>query len=276
MVDLHMHSTASDGTDSPEVIITKCAKLNLRLCSITDHDNIDSQLQAKETAAKYGLKYVSGVEFSVSHEGELHILGYGVNIENRAFCSMMEELRQSRVERVHEILRQLALHQVHVSFADVERLAQGNTLGRPHVALALMEKGYAGDFAEAFNKYLNENGLCYVKRRKLSAVQAIELILSAGGAPVLAHPKFVRTNDIDALVGGMAKEGLAGIEAYYPAHSDYEVEKYLRIAKQNGLIVTAGSDYHGKMREHTAIACEKRTGEALEQSIKFLTEKYAG
>lgn len=276
MVDLHMHSTASDGTDTPQTIITKCAKLNLALCSITDHDNIDSQEPAQKEAKDRRIKYVTGVEFSVSHEGELHILGYGIDIRDASFRNMMEELRLSRIERVHAILKQLHEHKIDVAFEDVERFAQGNTLGRPHIALALMDKGYAGSFSEAFNQYLNENGLCYVKRRKLSAPQALELIRSAGGVPVLAHPKFIRTDDMDSLVREMTENGLGGIEAYYPAHSDYDVKRYLKLAEENGLIVTAGSDYHGKMREYAAIACEKRTGSRLLESINFLTEKYAG
>ncbi len=274
MLDLHMHSTASDGTDTPEAIIVKCAKLNLELSSITDHDSIDSQAQAAGMAIERGIPYITGVEFSVQHTGELHILGYGVNINDPACSAMMAELQSSRVERVHHILKRLDEQSIPVSFEEVERHAQGNTLGRPHVALALMEKGYASDLKEAFDKYLNENGLCYVRRRKLNAKEAIELVLSAGGTPVLAHPKFIRTDNIAALVREMSAQGLKGIEAYYPAHSDRDVEKYLSLARENNLIVTAGSDYHGKMRDYTAIACEKRSGPQLVESVQYLKKTY--
>ena len=273
MLDLHMHSTASDGTDTPSEIITKCAKLRLCLASITDHDNIDAQKEAMDCAKKNKIPYITGVEFSVRHIGELHILGYGIDVDSPKLKTMMEDLRESRVERVHAIIRSLHEHDISISFEDVERFAKGNTLGRPHVALALMEKGYASDLQDAFSRYLNENGLCYVQRRKLNPQQAMELILGAGGVPVLAHPKFVKTDDMDALVAQLAGEGLAGIEAYYPAHNDADVEKYLAMAKKYNLIVTEGSDYHGKMREYAAIACEKRGGERLLESVKILKGK---
>ncbi|MDL2236768.1 PHP domain-containing protein [Christensenellaceae bacterium OttesenSCG-928-K19] len=269
-----MHSTASDGTDTPEQIITKCAKLRLQASSITDHDTIDGQQEAIDTAAEKKIKYITGVEFSVQHAGELHILGYGVDIHSTAFQSMMDELRQSRVERAHLILKRLHEQGIAISFDDVERHAQGNTLGRPHIALALMEKGYSSNLQDAFTTYLNENGLCYVRRRKLNAKEAIDLIADAGGVSVLAHPKFIRTNDIAGLVAGMAADGLRGIEAYYPAHTDRDVERFLAIAKANNLLVTAGSDYHGKMREYSAIASEKRTGKELEQAIQYLLDTY--
>ena len=275
MIDLHMHSTASDGTDTPKEIITKCRKLGLRLSAVTDHDTMDSQTEAIATAKELKLKYLTGVEFSVRHTGELHILGYGMDTADRELAGMMDDLRGSRVERVREIIRVVQEHGMKIDFADVERFAKGNTLGRPHVALALIEKGYASDLQDAFTRYLNEEGSCYVQRRKLSPQQAIEMILKTGGIPVLAHPKFVRTDDIEALVAELRKMGLGGIEAYYPAHSDADVERYLKIAKRHGLIVTQGSDYHGAMRPYAAIACEKRTGPYLNESIKILNEKYA-
>ncbi len=275
MIDLHMHSTASDGSETPTELITKCAKLRLQLCSITDHDTIDSQPEAFAEAKKRGLNYISGVEFSVRHTGELHILGYGIDATgNSSFLETMESLRNSRVERVYTILEQLNKHNIQINFSDVERFAAGNTLGRPHVALALIERGYAADMQEAFTKYLNEDGLCYVQRRKLNAAQAIELIHSAGGTSVLAHPKFIRTNHIGALVKDMAADGLMGIEAYYPAHTDADVKKYLKLAKENNLLVTGGSDYHGKIRPRVAIACEKRSDPMLEKSVAYLIDRY--
>lgn len=275
MIDLHMHSTASDGTDTPRTIITKCRKLGLRLSSVTDHDTIDSQREAMDTARELKIRYLTGVEFSVRHTGELHILGYGVDTENEELCALMAELREARVNRVHEIIRAVQEHGMKISFEDVERFAQGNTLGRPHVALALIEKGYASDLQDAFTRYLNEEGSCYVQRRKLNPQQAIEMIRKTGGVPVLAHPKFVRTGNIEGLVRELGELGLMGIEAYYPAHSDADVERYVGIAKRNGLMVTEGSDYHGAMRPYAAIACEKRSGDLLEASIKNLIEKYA-
>ena len=274
MIDLHMHSTASDGTDTPEQLITKCAKLNLQYSSITDHDTIDAQEQAAGTAKKYGIKYLTGVEFSVMHEGELHILGYGIDIASSHFRAELEILRESRLERIDLILQKLHACNISISRADVVRNASGNTLGRPHVALALIEKGYASDFTEAFNKYLNEEGLCYVKRRKLNPEDAIRLILDAGGMAVLAHPKFIRTRNLEGLVVEMKAMGLAGIEAFYPAHNDQEVQRFEELAKKHGLLVTSGSDYHGAMRMHSAIASERRTSKYLKESLQVIMLKY--
>lgn len=275
MIDLHMHSTASDGTDTPREIITKCRKLGLKLSAITDHDTIDSQAEAIKAAKELKVKYLTGVEFSVRHTGELHILGYGLDTQNKDLTAMMDDLRGSRVERVHEIIRVVQEHGMKIRFEDVERFAKGNTLGRPHVALALIEKGYASDLQDAFTRYLNEEGSCYVQRRKLNPEQAIQIIRQTGGVPVLAHPKFVRTDNIETLISELKEMGLGGIEAYYPAHSDADVQRYLEIAKRQNLLVTAGSDYHGAMRPYAAIACEKRTGMPLDESVKILTEKYA-
>ncbi|MEG2542650.1 MAG: PHP domain-containing protein [Christensenellaceae bacterium] len=274
MIDLHMHSTASDGTDTPQEIITKCHKLGLQLSAITDHDTIDSQAEAIDTAKRLGVAYITGTEFSAIYSGELHILAYGIDLKNQALVTMFEELRESRVQRVHAILERLQKRNMNISFEDVERFSSGNTLGRPHVALALIDKGYASDLQDAFNQYLNENGLCYVQRRKLTPKQTIDLILNAGGVPVLAHPKFIRTDSLFNTVKEMKDMGIMGIEAYYPAHTDTDISKYLNIAKELDLLVTAGSDYHGKMRKYTAIACEKRGGELLKNAIEVL-QKYA-
>jgi len=274
MIDLHMHSTASDGTDTPAALITKCAKLNLACSSITDHDTIDAQAAAVAQAKKYGIKYLTGVEFSVRHEGELHILGYGVDINDKSFIDELEKLRESRVERVDMILEKLKGVGVPVSREDVIRNASGHSLGRPHVALALMEKGYAADFAEAFGKYLNEGGVAYVKRRKLDPAGAISLIRKAGGTSVLAHPKFIRTGNLEALVEDMRQMGLDGLEAYYPAHTDADARRYESIAREKGLLVTAGSDYHGVMRMHSAIASERRTSVYLSESVQKIMTKY--
>ncbi len=274
MIDLHMHSTASDGTDTPAVIIKKCAKLNLACSSITDHDTIDAQAEAVEAAKKYGIKYLTGVEFSVRHEGELHILGYGINIWDKSFATELEALRESRLQRVDLILEKLRETGILISREDVVRNASGHTLGRPHVALALIEKGYAADFNEAFKKYLNEGGLCYVKRRKLDPAGAIALIRAAGGMAVLAHPKFIRTSNMEGLIEEMKEMGLEGVEAYYPAHTDTEARRYENIAKSNGLLVTAGSDYHGTMRVRSAIASERRKSKYLAESVQKIMTKY--
>lgn len=269
MVDLHMHSQASDGSETPAEIIARCEAAGLTLNAITDHDNIDSQEAAVAESVRRRRPYLTGVEISVQYTGELHILGYGMDIHQSGFQQMMEDLRQSRVERIGFILKSLAEHGIDVRLEDVEAAAAGNTLGRPHVALALAAKGYAPGYREAYETYLNEGGLCYVRRRKLNARQAIDLIRSAGGVPVLAHPGLITTDDLGALVHTLADAGLGGIEAFYPAHSDGQCAEYSRLAADLGLIVTCGSDSHGIYRDN-AIGCEKRTSQLLEKSVETL------
>lgn len=275
MIDLHMHSTASDGTDTPEEIIRKCAKLGVSLSSITDHDTIDAQERAIECAARKKIKYLTGAEFSVEHDGELHILGYGMNVTDPELKSVMERLREQRAERAKNIVKKVRKNGMEITFADVERCAKGNTIGRPHIALALVEKGYAFSVADAFVRYLSRDGSCYVKREKLGIEETIGLIKKTGGIPVLAHPKLVRADDIASLIGELKTMGIEGLEAFYPAHTDEDVKKFLAIAKQNDLLVTSGSDYHGTVRPLAAIACEKRTDGALAESVNFLMQKAA-
>lgn len=269
MIDLHMHSTASDGSQTAAEIIRACLQAALRLNAITDHDNIDAQEEAAQESARLGRPYLTGVEISVQHRGELHILGYGFDRNDAKFRRMMEDLRASRVERIHYIMEALKAHNVNITLEDVEAQAAGNTLGRPHVALALVAKRYAASYREAFETYLNEGGLCYVQRRKLSAPEAIALIRDAGGLPVVAHPGLITTDDLPELVRRLADAGLAGLEAYYPAHSDAAVAEYCRLARDLGLFVTCGSDSHGAYRE-AVIGAERRTGPQLEAALERL------
>lgn len=269
MIDLHMHSLASDGSQTPEEIIRACRDAGLALCAVTDHDNIDAQARAQEESRRLGQPYLTGIEFSVRYTGELHILGYGMDLSSPAFSQMMAELRKSRVERIACIVRDLQTHGLNISLEDVVRQSRGTTLGRPHVALALAEKGYAADFHEAFSKYLDEGGLCYVRRRKLTAQQAITLIREAGGLAVLAHPGLIHTGNLPRLIRQLTAYGLAGIEAYYPAHTDAQCCDYEKLAGELGLLVTCGSDSHGIYRTN-AIGCEKRNSSYLEQSAARL------
>ena len=277
MVDLHMHSTASDGTDSPKRIIEKCSKLRLALASITDHDTVKGQAEAVRAARKAGLPYVTGAEFSVKYEGELHILGYGLDISNASLLDEMRRLQKSRTDRMMAIVDNLNAEGKKISYGDVLKHAGGQSVGRPHIAQALLEKGYVGSFDEAFTLYIGDRGSCYVPREKLSPEEAIALITGAGGYPVIAHPKFIRTDDLEGLVNEFSSyrnngKGLWGIEAYYPAHSDRETERFADISERHGLHVTSGSDYHGSIKK-VAIASERREGKLLSESIECLLKK---
>ena len=273
MVDLHIHSTASDGTDTPQQIIRKCARLNLKLCSVTDHDTISGQEESVYYAKKLGVPYITGVEFSVRHDGEFHVLGYGVDIHNKELNDVFRDLQQARVRRMQKIVSLLNECGKKITYEEVKAVSKGKSIGRPHVANVLVEKGYAGSFDEAFKVYLNETGSCFVPREKISQDTAISLILKAGGLPVLAHPKFIKAESLNTLVSEVGDMGLWGIEAYYPAHSNSDVQRFLALAKENGLYVTAGSDYHGSIKPRAALASEKRSCEYLDESLKILMKK---
>lgn len=268
-----MHSTASDGSLTPQELMEECARKGLSLCSVTDHDCADAQKAAAQRAAVLGVGYISGIELSVRHEGELHILGYGCDVDDQVYRSEMEDLREYRISRTWEILRRLDAIGIHLAIEDVVRQAHGNTIGRPHVALALVTAGHAETYQQAFDKYLNYGGLCYVNRRKLEAAQAIRIIQDAGGTAVLAHPGLVATSDLASEVRALADMGLQGIEAFYPLHSDALVAQCLGLAREMKLLVTCGSDYHGPFRDG-AIGRERRSDPLLESSIWTLAERY--
>ena len=272
MIDLHMHSTASDGTESPSAIIRKCRKLGLSLSSITDHDTISGQAEAIAAARKNGVRYVTGAEFSAKHEGELHILGYGMDINNKRLLEVSEYMQESRMKRMRTIVERLNGLGKKITCEEVLARANGNSVGRPHIASVLLEKGYVSNFDEAFKVYLNEGGKCYVSREKLTQKETFDIITGAGGYPVVAHPKFINCPDLDSMIGEFKSMGLWGIEAYYPAHSDRDVERFTDLAERHGLYVTCGSDFHGNIKK-TAIACDKRSGELLERSVQCLAKK---
>lgn len=268
-----MHSTASDGSYTSKELLDKCATSGLDLCSITDHDCADAQESAIGYARKRGLSYLTGIEISVQHAGELHILGYGCDIGNPGYRAEMEELRAYRIDRTRQILAKLDKIGIHLTLADVERQAHGNTIGRPHVALALVENGHAANYQEAYDNYLNYGGLCYVNRRKLQAREAIDIIHDAGGTAVLAHPGLIATDDLRTEVRELVNFGLQGIEAFYPLHTDSLVSECLDYARDFDLLVTCGSDYHGPYRDG-AIGKETRTDVLLEKSAGILMDRY--
>lgn len=273
MIDLHTHSTASDGSDSPAEIIRKASRLRLKLCSVTDHDTIGGQEVCISESGKLKVPFVTGVEFSAKHRTELHILGYGIDIHNRKLNETFEVLQKSRIERMQNIVDKLNALGKKITYEEVCSHSVGESIGRPHVAQTLMEKGYVSSLEEAFEIYLNETGSCYVPRYKLSQEEAVSLINGAGGYAVVAHPKFVNADDYEKFFDRVKAIGMWGVEAYYPAHSDGDVSFFEHQAKKRGLYVTCGSDFHGIIKKRNAFACEKRTSRYLDESVEILSKK---
>lgn len=248
-IDLHMHTTASDGTSTPEDLVKTCTELGLETIAVTDHDNTTAVEPVKEAAEEYELEVISGIEISTYRgEAEYHILGYFIDIENDSLLGLTEAIIQSRIDRTHEMIEKLTEMGYPLEFSDVKKFASGVSLGRPHIARALMEKGYVNSINEAFtDDFIGGGGRAYVEKKKVLPVEAITVILKAGGVPVIAHPHLINHGKpLDKKEIERLKDvGLKGVEVYQTKHDKKTAEKYKKIAEELGLLITGGSDYHG-------------------------------
>jgi len=243
--DLHVHTTASDGRFSPEEIVQKAAELGLTTIAIADHDTVDGIVPATEAAKSFpGLRIIPSVEINtdVPH-GEAHILGYFVDYSNNELLSALERLRNFRKERAQKMVVRLKEMGIKIEWQRVQEIAGGGAMGRPHLARAMLEKGYIKSFREAFDRYIGREGPAYVERDKIDPVEAVRLVLWADGLPVLAHPLILR--DPEAMIISLKMVGLVGIEAYYGEYSAGEISGLLGLAGSYNLLTTGGSDYHG-------------------------------
>lgn len=242
-VDLHIHTTASDGTLTPEEVVARSLELGMFAIGITDHDTLAGVAPAMKAAADTGMHVLPGVEMSVDlKQTELHVLGYFVDLENRAILEATAKIRASRLERAAEMVRRLADLGIPIKMEDVEAEAGEGAVGRPHVANALVKVGAVKTAREAFDKYLGRGKPGYVSRYKLEPQESVRLILEAGGMPVMSHPGLSRCDD---MIDVLRPEGLMGIEAYHIEHSAAEARKYVKMARSRGMYITGGSDSHG-------------------------------
>jgi hypothetical protein len=249
MIDLHSHTDQSDGTFTAAELVDEAVRAGLSALSITDHDTFGGYDLAVPLAAAAGLELVCGIELSTKYGGaSVHLLGYfpwnPPSAEFRAWLSFLLESRRDRNRRLIEKLRSLG---VEITLAEVETM--GRTLtGRPHFAKVLVEKGYAKDIQDAFDKYLDESARGYVERHEIPIGEAIERVVSAGGIASLAHPVRVAKNNWTKLaeyVGAMAGMGMGAIEVWHSDHSPENVSYYRSLAERFGLAMTGGSDFHG-------------------------------
>lgn len=243
--DLHVHSNASDGKLSPADVIRKAVKNEVVILALTDHDTLAGIDEAKETAAGYpGFKLIPGVEINTDVAGgEAHILGYFVDHTNPELGSLLSEMRSSRHDRGRRMLEKLESLGMPLSWERVQEIGKTDSIGRPHIAQAMLEKGYVSSLKEAFDRYISFGGPAYVERTKVSPAQATELIIKAGGLPALAHPFTI--SEPEELVRDLKEHGLVGVEVYYGGYSQTEVKRLLAITEKYSLLATGGSDYHG-------------------------------
>ena len=244
-LDLHSHTTYSDGTFSPKELIALAAKKECEFISITDHDNYDHIPHIG--MVPLDMTYIPGVEISAEFKKTLHILGYGFDPDHAELRDTLKTLQDARRKRNESMLIKMAKEGFHITMEELIKESKGGIVGRPHFANLMLEKGYVESYQEAFDKYLAKGKPLYMDKQRLEPKEAIRLILAAGGIPVMAHPYQTKLEGeaLEALIAELKSYGLMGIEAYYSRHSKEQVKEYLGYAKKYDLLITAGSDFHG-------------------------------
>jgi len=252
-VDLHIHTTASDGRLTPEEVVRIAAKQGLSVIAITDHDSlagIEPALLAAESVPS--LRVIPGLEINTdTPNDEVHILGYFIDYHNKGLNQTLERLRDSRESRARKIVAKLGELGIDIAWYRVLELAGGGSVGRPHIAQAMFERGYIPSFQEAFIKYIGRQGPAYVKRERLSPQEAAKLVVKAGGLPVLAHPANI--DDLEELLVELKQAGLVGLEAYYDGYHRKMIDGLVSLAAKHGLITSGGSDFHGLGGDNEAL-----------------------
>lgn len=241
-VDLHLHTTASDGTFTPARLVKRAVKKRVRIIAVTDHDTTAGLPEATEEARRFNVGVIPGIEINTDMgEAEAHILGYFIDTEHPGLVETLQRIRRGREQRVGAMCALLAEHGLEISEEDVRRHARGESVGRPHVAQALLARRLVAHMGEAFERWLGRGRPAYVPRTSLTPFQAIEAIREAGGVAVLAHPNLAG----EAILDDLVRAGLQGLEALHPTHTADRTAHLARLAESRGLGVTGGSDFHG-------------------------------
>ena len=274
-IDLHCHSTASDGTLSPTEVAQLASRNGLSALALTDHDTVAGVAECGAEARRLGIDFIPGIEISAEfpHPGTLHILGYGVDPQSPDLADMTRQLIEGRDTRNPRIIAKLRELNVAITMDEVEREAGGNVVGRPHIAALLVRKGYVSSIKQAFDKYLAPGGLAYFDKERLSPKTAIAMIRASGGLPVLAHPPQLRTQndgELERIVKDLKDLGLEGIEIIHSDHDAAAVEKNTKLADRYGLIKTGGSDFHGSNKKDISLglANGRRVPRALFEALR--------
>ena len=263
-VDLHLHTQFSDGTETPARVVELAKAAGLAAIAITDHDNTEAFAVAKPLAEQAGIELLPGIEMSASAEGEeVHVLGFLMDLQHAGLVQHLAEQQARRVARVFEMVKRLAVAGVSISAEEVLQLAGEGTVGRPHVARVLMKHGYVSRTQEAFTKYIGPNNPGFVPGSPLLPARVISVIRDAGGVPVLAHPIYLKRDD---LIERFVSEGLAGLEVYHSSHTPDQVRHYAQMADRLHLLRTGGSDFHGEAsKEGVAVGMVKAPYRLLEE-----------
>ena len=249
-IDLHTHSLRSDGALSPTDLVKRAAGRGLRIQALSDHDTLAGVAEAVAAGADLGVRIIPATELNTESEwGDAHVLGYFVDPADAALEDRLRWLRENRGRRIELMVERLNALGYAIDLARVLEIAQGGALGRPHLAEALLEKGYVRSYEDAFDTLIAKDSPAYVSRVGLAPAEAVALVRTHGGVPSLAHPGTVV--GLEELLPKVVAEGLAGIEAYYPEHSPAMTARLLALARQHDLVPTGGSDFHAR-GEHGA------------------------
>jgi predicted metal-dependent phosphoesterase TrpH len=248
MVDLHIHSTCSDGSLSPAALVQRALRLGLRAIALTDHDGVSGNAEALLSGAELGLPVIPGIEISTQWQGlTFHLLGYGLRHTGGAVASTLEFLLDCRRRRNPLMVQKLRDLDIDITLDEVRRVAGGEVVGRPHFARVLLDKGVVTSTQDAFDRYLGRGARAYVDKTRLEPRAACQLVRDAGGVPVLAHPGLIERDHpgrLEPLLEELVALGLEGVEAYYSGHDPGQTLRYRNLARSRGLLVTGGSDFH--------------------------------
>jgi hypothetical protein len=282
LIDLHVHSTASDGSYSPAEVVRRAKAGGLVAFALTDHDTIDGLPEAVAAGEKYGVEVLPGVEISARYPGgTMHVLGLLIDYHDGQLDERLAVLKRARAERNPQIIAKLNALGIPITMEQVARLSGGGQVGRPHIALALLEAGYVSSLQQAFDLYLRNNGKAYVGKFRFPPAEAIAMIREVKGVPVLAHPFTLGLGSAFALktaLQEMQALGLAGLEVYYSEHTAEQEALYLKLARELGLLVSGGSDYHGENKPEITLGsmhCQKHLTYRLVAALKaWRTREY--
>jgi len=249
-IDLHVHTTASDGSLTPSQVVRYAKKKGLQAIAITDHDTVSGNEEAIKEGRAAGIDIIPGVEISVDYAaGSLHLLGYFINQEDINFAGKLSLLQDSRADRNPKIVKKLNELGLDLTYDEVIEASGGGQVGRPHIAKVLVNKGYINSIQGAFDKYLGKGAPAYFDKFRLCPEEAIAMITDVGGIPVLAHPftlNCTNRGELETLIIKLISQGLQGLEVYYSEHDQRQTAYYHSLAQRYNMLITGGSDFHGE------------------------------
>ena len=251
-VDLHLHTNHSDGALSPSELVELCFERGLQTIAVTDHDTTSALHEAREGASKLGIRLINGIELGTNYlNDEVHILGYGIDLQDVDFQDRLSVFRKGRLLRGKKIIEKLVSIGLNISWEMVRNIAQGDSVGRPHIAMVLVELGHSTNIKDAFKKYLNVDSPAFVPREMITPTEAVEILRDNGSIAVLAHPLLSNSKsgrksiqNLIQLIPKLCEVGLGGIEVYYGDYNSRQVSNLIEIAEKYSLIKCGGSDYH--------------------------------